>query len=140
MKVTATTTIIILSATVASSLMPSSSSSKMLSLALLASTMVTLAEGEVKQFFLREPDNQTAIEGEQVKLFMKLKMITRFLKMTSRMILKLLERRRATMRLISKDHLVLMMTMTIKLGLLEILSHPATRRMIGQPCLSAPKI
>ena len=75
MKVTATTTIIILSSTVASSLMPSSSSSKMLSLALLASTMVTLAEGEVKQFFLREPDNQTAIEGEQVKLFVKLKMV-----------------------------------------------------------------
>ena len=36
--------------------------------ALLASTMVSLAEGEVKQFFLREPDNQTAIEGEQVQL------------------------------------------------------------------------
>ena len=29
--------------------------------------MVSLAQGELKQFFLREPDNQTAIEGEQVK-------------------------------------------------------------------------
>ena len=40
--------------------------SKLLTSVVLASTLLALVEGEVKQFFLREPDNQTAIEGEQV--------------------------------------------------------------------------
>ena len=40
--------------------------SKLVTTVVLASTLMALVEGEVKQFFLREPDNQTAIEGEQV--------------------------------------------------------------------------
>ena len=39
---------------------------KLVTSVVLASTLMALVEGEVKQFFLREPDNQTAIEGEQV--------------------------------------------------------------------------
>ena len=39
---------------------------KLVTSVVLASTLLALVEGEVKQFFLREPDNQTAIEGEQV--------------------------------------------------------------------------
>ena len=45
---------------------PSMFLSKMVTSMVLASTLMALVEGEVKQFFLREPDNQTAIEGEQV--------------------------------------------------------------------------
>ena len=69
----ATTTIIILASALTSSTTLASSSSLMTTSsstfsAMLASTiMVSLAQGELKQFFLREPDNQTAIEGEQVK-------------------------------------------------------------------------
>lgn len=33
---------------------------------LLVVTSLTSASGTLKQFFIREPDNQTAIEGEQV--------------------------------------------------------------------------
>ena len=33
---------------------------------LLLVTSLTSASGTLKQFFIREPDNQTAIEGEQV--------------------------------------------------------------------------
>ena len=45
---------------------PSMLGSKLVTSVVLASTLLALVEGEVKQFFLREPDNQTAIEGEQV--------------------------------------------------------------------------
>ena len=45
---------------------PSMMLSKLVTSVVLASTVLALVEGEVKQFFLREPDNQTAIEGEQV--------------------------------------------------------------------------
>ena len=45
---------------------PSMLLSKLVTTVVLASTLMALVEGEVKQFFLREPDNQTAIEGEQV--------------------------------------------------------------------------
>ena len=59
---------------------------------------------------------------------MKLKMITSFLNVEKEVDdikddLKALEKEERY----NEDHLVLMMTMTIKLGLLEILSHPARR-------------
>ena len=63
----ATIIFIILASTLASSSSLMTTTSSTFS-ALFASTMMSLAEGEVKQFFLREPDNQTAIEGEQVQL------------------------------------------------------------------------